>query len=215
MSYEPTYSVTEVLRLKSEGRSLSQIATMFGISGSRVGQIIQHERQRVLSVERAVTISREISAGNDIDRKLPLPDLFCVLNLPKRPQTVLMTHFTDQGITDVSLREVMDFLIPIIGDSKDLYEHMPAYRVKMLGQINYAAMIKALSAVDCGEAFRTEWNARKEMLRAYLVKSKGFYPCVLHGKDAALAVQPPRRNVTCGQHRTGRAPKSASSALLA
>lgn len=94
------------------------------------------------------------------------------------------------------MRDMMDFLIPVIGDSKDHYEHMPAYRVKMLGQIMYAAMIKALSAMDCGEAFQTEWSKRKNMLRAYLVKSKGFYPYVLHGKDAALADHSPRRNIT-------------------
>lgn len=56
-----------------------------------------------------------------------------------------------------------------------------------MGQILYANMIRALSAVDCGEAFQAEWAARKERLREYLVGTGAFYPCILHGKGAVLS----------------------------
>jgi hypothetical protein len=153
---EPAYSITEVLRLKSEGLTHSQIADRFGISSTRVWQFVKHERERVFSEGRAVTIRREISAGNDLDRKLPLADLFCVLNLSKRAETVLRGHLTQQDVTEFSLRDMMDFLIPAIETPKDRYDLMPAYKVKMLGQILYAAMIKGLAAeiimIDADEA---------------------------------------------------------------
>ena len=98
-----------------------------------------------------------------------------------------MAHFNRQGITDFSLLDMMDFLIPVVEDARDHYDHMPAYRVKMLGQILYSSMIKALSAVDCGEAFQAEWLARKQRLREYLIGTGAFYPYILHGKGAALA----------------------------
>jgi hypothetical protein len=60
------------------------------------------------------------------------------------------------------------------------------YRVKTLGQILYAAMIKALSAVECGEALKAEWTERKNRLRDYLVGTGGFYPYILNGRQAAL-----------------------------
>ena len=98
-----------------------------------------------------------------------------------------MAHFNKHGITDFSLLDMMDFLIPVVEDAKDHYAHMPAYRVKMLGQILYAAMIKALSAADCGEAFRAEWAARKKRLRDYLIGTGGSHPYILQGKGAALS----------------------------
>ena len=192
MSYEPPYSIVEVLRLNAEGLSHSQIASRFDRSELRVRQIVIAEQRRVVAEARAMVIRNAIKASNDIDRKLPIPDLLCVLNLSKKSQAILMKYFAGHDITEFSLRDVMTFLIPVVTDDQaDFYDHMPAYRVRMLGQIHYANMIKAMSAVDCGEAFRAEWTARKEMLREYLVRTKGFHNYVLHGKEAALAVHQP------------------------
>ena len=118
MSYKPPCSIPEVLRLKSEGRTYSQIADHLGISRSRVWQILERERRQGLSVERSASLRNEISTGNGIGKKLPMADLLCVLNLPRRPYTVLMAHFNKQGITDFSLLDMMDFLIPVVEDAK-------------------------------------------------------------------------------------------------
>jgi len=187
MPCKPPHSPQEVLRLKSEGLTNLQIAGHFGISGSRVGQILEQERQRASSVEHSAALRNGISTLNGIDRKLSIAALFCVLNLPRRARTVLMAHFSRECITNFSLLDMMDLLIPIVEDTRDYYEHMPAYRVKMLGQILYADIIKAMSAVDCGEVFQAEWSARKKRLRVYLVGTKGFYPFILRGKRAALS----------------------------
>lgn len=184
--YKPPYTIPEVLRLKSEGQTHLQIANRFGISRSRVGQLIKGEVQKALAVERSAAIRNEINISHEIGTKLPLDDLFCILNLPKKPQGILMAHFTRQGIKEVSLLDMMDFLIPSVENAEDLYDHMPAYRVKMLGQILYAAMIKAMTAIDCGEVFQVEWTARKKSLREYLIGRGGYYPYVLNGRFAAL-----------------------------
>ena len=186
MSYKPPYAIPEVLRLRSEGLTRTQIADHFGISGSRVGQIIEGERQRLLCIERSAAIRNEIRSSNEICRKLPIADLFCVLNLPRKPQGVLTAHFDRQGITSFSLLDMMDLLIPVV-DAQDYYDRMPAYRVKMLGQILYADMIKALSAVDCGGVFQAEWTVRKARLREYLIGRGGFCPYILQGRNPALS----------------------------
>ena len=98
----------------------------------------------------------------------------------------MRAHFKRQGITKFSLRDMMDFLIPAIDNHGNFYDIMPAYKVKMLGQILYANMIKSLSAVDCGKAFTGEWTARKKTLRDYLISTGGFYPYILNGKGIAL-----------------------------
>ncbi len=186
MDYQPPYRIPEVLLLHAEGLSCSQIASRFGISGSRVGQIIKGERQRALDAAHAMAIRNELRVANDIDRKLPVDDLIHVMELPKRHRTLLAAYFADQGITCYSLRNMMDFLVPRVDDQGDFYDHLPAYRIKRLGQILYGGMIKALSGADCGEAFRQEWTDRKDRLRRYLVGTKGYYPAILHGKHAAL-----------------------------
>jgi len=64
---------------------------------------------------------------------------------------------------------------------------MPAYRVKWLDQIHCATMIQALSAVDCGEALRLEWTARKARLRESPATTGAYYAYMLHGRYPALA----------------------------
>jgi hypothetical protein len=191
MPYKPPYTIPEVLRLNADGLPNSEIAARLGISTTRVWQLVKQEQQRYQAAERAVVIRREISDSHTIDGKLSLSDLFCILILPKKHQRVLMAHFAERGIIEFSLRDMMDLLIPVIAVSNDLYDHMPAYRVRKLGVIIYADIIKAMSAVDCGEACQAEWAARKDMLREYLVRTKGFHYYVLHGKEAALAVHQP------------------------
>jgi hypothetical protein len=195
MAYQPPYAIHEILRLKSEGQTHSQIGQHFGRSGSLIGHILKVERLRALSAERSQAIRTEIRASNDIGRRLPMDDLFCVLNPIPRVEAILRRHFKRQGIEALSLLDMMDFLIPVVEDAKgsracpdyeEYLRYMPAYRVKNLGQILYAAMIKAMSAVDCGEAFRVEWTARKKRLRDHLIGRGGFYPYILNGKNAAL-----------------------------
>ena len=118
MPCKPPCSIPEVLRLKSEGLTNVQISGRLGISRSRVGQIVERERLYALSVERSAALRNEIRISNGIGKKLPMADLFCVLDLPKRAQAVLVAHFNRQGTTDFSLLDMMDFLIPVVEDAK-------------------------------------------------------------------------------------------------
>ena len=186
MTYKPPYAIPEIMKMLADGQTQSQIARHFGISRSRVGQIVKGERQRMALDERAQSLRQQIRASNDLDKKLPIDDLFCLLCLPRRAETLLMAYFNRQGITEFSLQDMMDFLIPAIESPKNHYNLMPAYKVKMLGQILYATMIKGMSHVDCGEAFRGEWTARKRRLRDYLASTGGFYPYIMNGKGAVL-----------------------------
>jgi hypothetical protein len=185
--YKPAYSVLDILRMRSEGKTNPQIARRFGISSSRVQQIIAEGKRKASSAQRSAVLRHEIGARNDIARKLPIEVLFCVLNLPPRAETVLRRHFAEQMVNEFSLRDMMDLLIPLVERPTDLYHHMPAYRLKWLGLMLYGAMIKVMSAVDCGDALEAEWTERKTRLEDYLRATRGYYPYILHGKNPALA----------------------------
>ena len=187
MKYKLPYTVAELLQLRAEGKTNFQIARHFRISTSRVIGIIATEKRNALAAQRSAGLRREIAAGDNLSRKLALDDLFCVLALPPRAETVLRQHFSGRGITECSLREVMDLLIPVVEGPAGFFDLMPGYRIKGLGKILYAKMIKALSAVDCGEGYRTEWTNRKARLRAALVATGEYCAHILHGKDPALA----------------------------
>ena len=186
MTRKPPYTIPDIIKMQVDGQTYSQIARHFGISSSRVGQIVKREKATLASMERAHRLRQQIRASNDLNGKFPTADLFCLMNLPRRAKTVLRAYFQRQGITEFSLLDIMDFLIPVVENPKNHYDFMPAYKVKMLGQILYAAMIKGVSCVDCGEAFTAEWTARKRRLRDYLVNTGSFYPYILNGKGAAL-----------------------------
>ena len=201
MTYKPSYTIPDILQMRSEGKTYSEIGHHFRISRSRVGHIIQHERQRAKLAQRSAAIHARMRAVNDLDRKWPVEDLFCVLDLPPRADTVLRSHFEKQGVTECSLRDLMDLLIPFVEGSGDYYDHLPAYRIKYLGQIFYGQMIKGLSAVDGGDEFATEWEDRKEGLRKYLTSLRGGFPYLLHGRNPALGKGTPTNRpggASCG-----------------
>jgi hypothetical protein len=137
--YQPPYTIPEVLQMRAEGKTYSEIGNHFGISRPRVGQLINREKQRQQSAERRKVILNGIRGSNDIDRKLPLEDMFCVLSLSRRAGTCLRGYFSLNHITEFSLRDMMDFLLPLVDVEADYIEHLPALRVKTKRQgINHA-----------------------------------------------------------------------------
>ena len=85
------------MKMRAEGQTLAKIAKHFGISCSRAGHILKAERQRLVSMERAKYLCQNIRASNDVDKNIPIDDLFCMLALPRRAATVLRAFFTLTG----------------------------------------------------------------------------------------------------------------------
>lgn len=172
--YKPPYTIVEVVRMRSEGLTHSEIAGNFGISASRVGQLLKREREERSAAERSAVILNEIRSQDDPNRKLAIPDLFCVLDLSRRAEAVLKRHFSTNGITGFSLRDMMDFLLPVVNGPGEYIDYLPGLRVRTLGAILYREMIKRLSAVDAGESFQREWAMRKAQLRGAFSRNNGI-----------------------------------------
>jgi hypothetical protein len=169
--YQPPYTLPEILQMRSQGKTFSEIGNHFGRSSARMSQIVNREEQRQQSVKRSAVLLSEIRCQAGIDRKLTIPDLFCVLNLSKRAEAVLKRYFRTNDITDFSLRDMMDFLLPVVDGSGDYFDYLPGYRVNTLGVILYREMITRLSAVDAGESFQGDWAIRKSQLRDYFSRN--------------------------------------------
>ena len=178
VTYKPPYSIPEVLRLKSEGQTHCEIANRFGISSSRVGQIIRQERERVESAKRAECLRRQIRASHDLsdlDRKLTVDDLFCLLELPPMVCRRFKRSFQWGDVRELSLRQFMDVLLPLVDHPKNFYDVLPAFKIRTIGKKSYAAVNMRLSSLDLGDAFREEWAGRMRRLKEYLVASEGYH----------------------------------------
>ena len=94
---------------------------------------------------------------------------------------------SEEEVNEFSLWDLMDCLIPFGERPADRYDRMPGYRSRGFGKTLCAAMIGQVSAVDCGDAFRSEWAERMARLRGHLRATRGYYPHFLYGKNPALA----------------------------
>lgn len=183
MTYKPPYTIPKIMKMQAEGQTYSQIARHFGISRARVGQIVKRERQRLASTERAQRFCQQIRASNDLndlDKKLSLDDLFCLLDLKPFVSERFKRHFQWLGIRELSLRQFMDVLLPIVDNPKNLFDVLPAFKIRTIGQKSYVAVNMRLSSLDVGEAFSKEWAERGRRLKEYLIKSEGYHKSLLY-----------------------------------
>ena len=178
--------LTELIRITSQGLTYGEIIQRYGIAPWRIGRILHYPCNRAAYLARSEAIRRAFRDANDIERKWPVEDLLCGLAFVARADTCLRAYFDQHDLVSFSLREMMDWLIPVVDNPKEMYDAMPAFERRMVGTITYAAMIKRLSEADCGEALWAEWAERKRRLREYLVGTGGFYPYFLHGRNPAL-----------------------------
>ena len=177
---------SEVVRMRKEGISYKQICERFGISRSRVGQIISafelEEQQR----ERSRQILQTLRSTNNIDKKWPKEIIMECLLLPKVFAWRLERHFQRENIVELSLRDLMDFLIfGHIEAGQDLFQVMPALTQFNIGRKTYAFLVGRVSEQGLGEAFHTEWTMRVGNAVRYLQRTHAYVPSVL--KDIAIS----------------------------
>ena len=151
--------------MKQKGVCFHHIAGKYNISTWRVAEIFRREKERAEWAERSVCLQRECREINDIDRKMPVDDLLCLLSFPMRISNALRSYLGARDIREYSLLDMMEFLIPKDPTEKVHNCIMPACGVAGIGKGNYAAMISGVSSMDCGERFQREWGDRKNLLR--------------------------------------------------
>ena len=179
-------SFDDVVRITSQGLTYDEILDRYGVAPWRIGRVLHLPRNKAAYLVRSEQIREVVREANDIERSWPVEDLLCALAFVARADTCLRMYFDRHTVVSFSLREVMDWLIPVVEKPTELFDAMPAFRRRMVGSITYAAMIKGLSEANCGEAFETEWAERSIQLREYLVGTGKFYPYILHGPGAPL-----------------------------
>jgi hypothetical protein len=178
---------SQVVRMRREGISFTQICERFRISHSRVGQIVSAFRLEEQQREGFCQILRALRSEDNIDKKWPKEIIMECLLFPKVYAWRLERHFQKESILELSLRDLMDFLISgHIETGQNLYQVMPALSQFNVGWKTYTFLVRRLSQQDLGAAFNTEWALRIGNVVLYLQKKHAYIPSVL--KDIAISL---------------------------
>jgi hypothetical protein len=171
---------SEVVRMRKEGISRKQICEHFGISRSRVRQIISASRLEEQQRERSRQMLQTLRSTNTIDKKWPKEIIMECFRLPKVFAWRLERHFQKENILELSLRDLMDFLISRhIEAGQNIFQVMPALTQFNVGWKTYAFLVRCLSQQDLGETFNTAWAMRIANVVRYLQRTHAYVPSVL------------------------------------
>ena len=170
----------EILKLRREDWSYKKIGQKFHISRERVRQIVSRLEAEEGRNERSKDLRVIIQACNDIEKKWPRDFILDALLLQGRPRWSMQRFMEDRGMTEASLKDLMDFLI---ADAARLpvnrLEAMPAYGQRDVGAKTYAALVDRFSGLDLGPAFNLEWSTRVRKLIRHLMSVGQYIPSLL------------------------------------
>lgn len=167
----------EIVQKSNSGVSYRVIASEFGLTQSRIQQIVSRYKNELERQKRLSKLLSKLRMFDNIDNKWPAEFLIQDLRFPIRAEQRLTEYFCGSDAEEISLRDIMDFLIT---DYKKiphgLYEACPAYKQKHVGLKTYAAAVNHLSAQDLGNAFNCEWNIRLKKLMDFMERRWGYIP---------------------------------------
>lgn len=164
----------EIVHLINTGSSYQEIASQFGLTKDRISQIHIRFQREEKKKEQATKIVNEFKVANDIDKKYPTVTIINGLLFSKRATRCLQKYFDNSSISEISLRDLMDFLI------KD-YDHLPpniwdvssAYGQKHLGLKTFGSLVNHLAEHDLGASFNAEWIGRlKKLMWFYHIRQQ-------------------------------------------
>jgi len=167
----------KIVQKRNTGVSYKVIASDFGLSRSRIQQIVCRSKMEKMRQEQSRKLLSEIRIADDIEKRWSAETLIDGLQLPWKAKKCLANHFCLSKGCEISLRGIMDFLIIDYEEiPNDLYVVCPAYRQKHVGRKTYVALVKYLSEQDFGHAFGIEWKMRLKKLMCFMKKRWGYIP---------------------------------------
>lgn len=157
------------------GTSCIAIASEFGLSRSRIQQIVNRHRRDAERQERSSELLNKLRMADNIDEKWPTETLIQYLRFPIRAEQRLTEYFCGSEIGEISLRDIMNFLITDYERIPyDLHEACPAFKQKQIGHKTYAAAVNHLSEQVLGNTFYCEWNKRLKKLFRFMQARKQY-----------------------------------------
>jgi len=149
----------QILQLRAEGRSQTEVAKTFKLSPSRIYLIEKQDAADRSMEQRRATLREEIRAADDMDRMWPVEDLIDAMGLIVVTRKRLMDHFVATGKRQISLRELMDMCLDAPVQELD-FMMSPLLRVHGVGKKGFWSVVNGLTGMDLGDRCNQEWQWR-------------------------------------------------------
>jgi len=149
----------QILQLRKEGMSQTEVARRFNLSPSRIYLIEKQDAAERSLAGRRTGLREEIRAADDPDKFWPVEDLLDALGLIVVAKKRLMDHFVAAGKQQISLREFMDMCLDAPVEGLDCMMS-PLLRVYGVGKKGFWSVVNALTGMDLGSRCNMEWQWR-------------------------------------------------------
>ncbi len=149
----------QILRVRQEGMSQTEVAKKFHLSPSQVYLIEKQDAATRATEERRAKVLKQLKGADDMDKLWPVGNLLDALGLIVVTRKRLMDHFAEKKQDQISLRELMDMCLDAPVEKLD-FMMSPLLRVYGLGKKGFWSVVKGLTDLDMGTHCNQEWQAR-------------------------------------------------------
>jgi DNA-binding CsgD family transcriptional regulator len=163
----------EIIQERNNGKTYRDIASKFGLSPVRIEQIVNRYHEENDLEKISSNLVADIRKSDDIDKKWPADTLLHGLHYPWLAKKCLTKYFESSKLTEISLRDLMDFLIcdyEVI--PSDIREVSPVFIQVNAGWKTFWALLSFFSEQNFGPSFTAEWDKRLVKFISFAVSDR-------------------------------------------
>ena len=150
-----------IRQMHNAGIPTEKIGRSFGISAKGVHAVLKRLQAEEKAVQRSAELLKEFCFTDDLDRKWKVEVLMDALQLPTRARTAIGYRFEWKNITELSLRELMDIVIPDTPHpTKPGYLMTQMLDLRNVRGHTFWLTVKRLTDADLGMRCNLEWKRR-------------------------------------------------------
>ncbi len=149
----------QIVKLRQEGLSQTEIAKRFKLSPSRIYLIEKQDAASRPMEARRAKVLKQLQEADDLGKLWPVGDLLDALGLIAVTRKRLMDHFADKRQDQISMRELMDMCLDASVEGLD-FMLSPLLRVYGVSKKGYWNVVNGLTDMDLGNRCNEEWQKR-------------------------------------------------------
>jgi len=149
----------QILQLRKEGMSPTEVARRFKLSPSRIYLIEKQDAATRSMAERRIKLREDIRAADDLERMWVVGDLVDAVGLIVVTKKRLRDHFVAVGKVQLSFRELMDMCLDAPVEGLD-FMMSPLLRVRGVGKKGFWSVVNGLTGMNLGNRCNQEWKMR-------------------------------------------------------
>lgn len=185
----------EIIQERNNGKTYRDIAFKFGLSPGRIEQIVNRYHAENDREKRSSNLVADIRKSDDIDKKWPTETLLNGLHFPWLAKRCLTKYFESSKLTEISLRDLMDFLIcDYEWIPSDIREVCPVFIQINAGWKTFWALMSFFSEQNFGPSFTAEWDKRLGKFISFAVSDRYIViPNWLHQYRDSMSLEVKKR----------------------